>query len=78
MQDADFAWFIDNFSELFDKFGETYLVIKNKTVLGSYPTYADGVKSALKTEPIGTFIVQKCGNDTSVYTGYISSMNFCI
>lgn len=77
MQEADFNWFVDHFAELFDRFGTAYIAIKNQTVLGAYPTYAEGVRSTLKTEPAGTFIVQKCGKDESAYTAYISSMNFC-
>ena len=77
MQDADFMWFVEHCSELFEKFGSTYIAIKNKTVLGSYPTYADGVRFTSQTEQVGTFIVQKCGDDEAAYTGYISSMNFC-
>lgn len=78
MQNADYEWFLEHCSELFNKFGNTYLAIKNKTVLGAYSTYAEGVKTTLKTEQIGTFIVQLCGSDESAYTNYISSMNFCL
>lgn len=77
MQDADFLWFTEHCSDLFKRFGEKYIAIKNKSVLGVYSTYADGVRCTLKTEPVGTFIVQKCGENESAYTGYIASMNFC-
>lgn len=76
MQSSDYEWFLEHFSELFNKFGNRYVAIKNKTVLGAYSTYAEGVNTTLKTEQIGTFIVQLCGNDESAYTNYISSMNF--
>lgn len=77
MQDADFEWFKENCYELFKRFGEKYVAIKNKTILGIYESYADGVISTMKSEPAGTFIVQKCGPDETAYTTYISSMNFC-
>ncbi len=77
MQESDFKWFLENYNELFKQFGEVYLAIKNKTVLGSYNSYAEGVLSTMKEEPLGSFIVQKCGRDESAYTNYISSMVFC-
>lgn len=76
MQDADFKWFVENLHDLYTQYGDAYIAIKNKTVLGAYSSYADGVLSTMKTEPLGTFIVQKCGADESAYTNYISSMNF--
>lgn len=77
MQDSDYEWFKKHCFEFFNEFGEKYIAIKNKTILGIYDTYADGVLSTKKAEPLGTFIVQKCGPDESAYTVYISSMNFC-
>lgn len=76
MQETDFMWFKEHCSELFRKFGEKYIVVKNASVLGSYDTYAEGVRAALETEKAGTFIVQKCGADESAYTGYIASTIF--
>lgn len=76
MQNSDYNWFVDNCAKLFQEFGPVYLVIKNKTVLGSYNSYAEGVRAALLCEAPGTFIVQKCGGDESAYTNYISSMFF--
>lgn len=76
MQTIDFEWYVDNMGALFQKYGDCYLAIKNKSVLGRYQSYAVAVKETLKTEPIGTFIVQRCGTDESVYTNYISSFNF--
>lgn len=72
----DYKWFLEKCYELFDQYGESYVAIKNKTVIGVYQSYADGVKETEKTEVVGTFIIQKCGRDESAYTNYISSMNF--
>lgn len=77
MQESDYKWFLENYNELFKRFGEVYVAIKNKTILGTYNSYAEGVLSTMKQEPLGTFIVQKCGKDESAYTNYISSMVFC-
>lgn len=76
MQERDYKWFLDNYNALYEKHGAAFLVIKNETVLGTYPTYAEGVTETLKTEAAGTFIVQNCNGDESAYTNYISSLNF--
>ena len=76
MQDADFKWFIEHMPKLYEEYGECYLAIKNKQVLGKYKTFSDGVKATSIAEPVGTFIIQRCGKDESAYTNYIASMNF--
>lgn len=77
MQETDYEWFLENYNELYAKYGDVYLAIKEKTILGVYPSFAEGVLSTMKKEPLGSFIVQRCGIDESAYTNYISSMNFC-
>ena len=74
MQDKDYKWFLKNYQVLYDKYGECYIVIKNKKVLGTYPTYADGVRNT--KEKLGTFIVQFCNGKKDGYTNSITSMNF--
>lgn len=76
MQNSDYQWFLDHFTELYNEYGSVYLAIKDKKVLGVYHSYAEGVTATRKKEPLGSFIVQKCGADESAYTNYISSMAF--
>jgi len=76
MQDKDFIWFKENYMNLFQQYGQSYLAIKNKTVLGSYNSYADAVNDITKNHEIGSFIIQYCNGDESAYTNYISSFNF--
>lgn len=75
-QDMDFEWFVSNYAELFKKYGNRFLAIKNQSVLGAYPTYAEAVAKTEEKEPLGTFIVQHCNGEESGYTNYIASMNF--
>ena len=77
MQSQDYEWFLSNYSDIFEKYGDTYLAIKNQKVLGSYPSYAEGVRQTQKHEELGTFIVQHCNGNETGYTNYIASMNFC-
>ena len=54
----EYQWFLDNYSDLFRQYGTSFLAIKNKTVLGVYRSYAEGVRKTLLKEEAGTFIVQ--------------------
>ena len=76
MQDRDYQWFKDNYDDLFHQYGVTYLAIKDQKVLGTYPTYAEGVKRTAVSEPMGTFIVQYCNGEPSGYTNFLSSADF--
>lgn len=71
MQERDFQWFVDHQSDLFKQYGHSFIAIKDQTVLGSYPSYANAVKVTQKHEPLGTFIVQECTGDESAYTTHI-------
>lgn len=76
MQNSDFKWFLENYDRIFQEYGHCFVVIKNKRILGSYSTCAEGVSVTKETEQLGTFIVQECNGDESAYIGYISSFNF--
>ena len=68
---ADFHWFVDHYMELYNQYGEKYLVIKNKRVLAVTDTYKDGVAKGKATEKLGTFIVQYCNGTEEAYTAQI-------
>lgn len=76
MQESDYKWFVENYDSLSKYYGNAFLAIKNKQVLGVYASYAEGIRKTLETEEIGSFIVQKCNGDVAAYTNYISSMVF--
>ena len=56
-----YKWFLNNYDALFNKYGESYLVIKDDGVLGNYPTFSDGLRAVKGKEPDGSYIVHKCG-----------------
>ena len=78
MKNLDYKWFVENLDNLYKEYGDVYLAIKEKKVIGVFSSYAEGVKEMSKKEELGTFIIQKCGKDKSAYTNYISSFNFIL
>lgn len=76
MQETDFQWFLAHYMDIYNKYGNSYVAIKNQTIIGVYTSYAEGVKKTKLHEKVGTFIIQNCNGNESGYTNYISSMNF--
>ena len=76
-QNTDFKWFLEHYESLYKKYGNSFLVIKNEKVLGSFQTYGEGVEKTMKKEPLGSFIVQKCSRDKIAATNaFVASINF--
>lgn len=73
MQDKDFEWFLNNYNKIFEKYGHTFVVIKNCRILGTYSNVSDALNETLRSEKLGTFIVQECNGDESGYTNYVAS-----
>ena len=69
----DFNWFVKNRERLYEEYGDSYIAIKNMTVIGVYSSYSDGVNEVSKSEELGTFIVQHCTADESGFTEHIYS-----
>ena len=75
MQDRDFEWFLENYDDLFNIYGTSFLAIKNETVLGAYKSFREALDTTLLTEEIGTFIIQECDGTERAYTTQITSIN---
>ncbi len=76
MQDADYKWYEENCKELYERYGDSYIAIKDRTVLGSYATYAEAVRHTSQKYELGSFIVQKCADSVEANTVYIASAHF--
>ena len=70
-QEEDFEWFVENYDGLFKQYGECYLVIRNKRVICTCESYAEGLNKGKSLFEMGTFIVQHCNGDESGYTSYV-------
>ena len=74
----DFHWFLENYNDLYQRYGHKFIAIQNQVVLGIY----DGMREALdltsKKHPLGTFIVQECNGNESAYTASIVTVGLVI
>lgn len=63
----DFDFFIENYCDLYKKYGHKFLAIKNKQVLGVYDSVLEAVNDLSPQYKIGDYIIQECTGDDSAY-----------
>ena len=73
MQADDFKWFVEHYDELFEKYGMSYLAIKDRSVLGSFDSPKAAISAVSKEYPLGSFIIQLCNGNESGYTNYFAN-----
>lgn len=59
-QNLDFDYFLENMEELYRVYRHKFVAIKNRNILGTYNSFIKAYESTLKTEEIGTFLIQEC------------------
>ena len=60
MQDIDFNYFLENMGAFYAKYGHKFFAVKNKNILGIYEDFNEALENTLKTEELGTFLIQEC------------------
>jgi len=59
-QDLDFNYFLDNMEAFYRQYGQSFIVIKDQSILSVYDNFMTAYESTIKTENIGTFLIQEC------------------
>ena len=60
VQDKDYNFFLENIETLYEKYGHKFLAIKDEHILCVYDTFEEALNNTLKTEALGTFLIQEC------------------
>ncbi|ADY51529.1 hypothetical protein Pedsa_0957 [Pseudopedobacter saltans DSM 12145] len=68
MLEKEFDYYLNNQSELVAKYGQTFIVIKNQEVLGSYSSEKEAYFETSKKYEPGTFLIQFCESGKGSYT----------
>lgn len=69
----DFQWFLDNYDNLYQKYGHKVFAIQNKKIIGIFDDKNLAIDEISQTYGLGNFIVQECNGDESAYMCYITS-----
>ncbi len=73
----EFKYYLENQTNLAEKYDGRYIVIKNRNVIGDYDTKRVAIETTMKTHMLGTFLVQKCSSDPdSLKQRFLSRANF--
>ncbi len=68
MLKEEFQYYIDNQPELFDKYPNRHLVIKDKQVVADFSSLMEAYNYATTHFEVGTFLLQHCTAGQESYT----------
>lgn len=69
----DFDFFLSNYDDFYERYGNCYIAIRFKEILGIYKSIPEAINVLSNQYDLGEYIVQECNGDESGYTNYISS-----
>jgi hypothetical protein len=70
----EFDYFIKNQQQLAKEYPGKFIVIKNGAVIGVYQTEREAYNETVKRHKLGSFLIQQCLSESSVYTQTFHSM----
>ncbi|MGI6594919.1 MAG: hypothetical protein ACOX24_07610 [Christensenellales bacterium] len=62
MTNKNYEFFKKNFDDLYEKHKDRFVVIKDQAVLAVYDTFDEAYTTTIKTEKLGTFLIQECSD----------------
>lgn len=68
MLDKEFNYYKENQKQLAEKYSDQFIVIKDNNVIGVYETEQQAYEETIKNHELGTFLIQQCFSEDSVYT----------
>lgn len=71
-REENFDFFLEQYKELYTKYGKCFVAIRKKKILGIFYTEEALDITSSKYE-FGEFIVQECNGNETGYTNYITS-----
>lgn len=74
-----YSYFMDHLDEIFEKYKGQFVVIKDDSVVGAYPSEAEAYSASVKKYALGEFLIQECKSaDRESYTQtFRSRVRFC-
>jgi len=77
MAEKNYKFFTERFDELYERYADKYIAIKDCGVIGAYDSFAEAVDKTVQSEELGTFSVQHCSReDIDGYNFYSNNVLF--
>jgi hypothetical protein len=70
--DKKLAYFKENYDALCARYGGRYVAVTETSVLGDYASFDEAYEQTIKTERLGSFLIQYCGDE-----GVVASFPWC-
>ena len=71
MFEKEFQYYLNNQSDLHEKYEGRFLAIKGESVIGDYATEQEAYLQTKKSHEVGTFLIQKCTNGDPGESGHV-------
>jgi len=59
----NYEYFKNNFDELYGRYKNKYIALKDCKVIGFYDSFAEAIEKTAQSEKLGTFSVQHCSRE---------------
>ncbi|GHU85091.1 hypothetical protein AGMMS49941_04300 [Deferribacterales bacterium] len=60
MKNLNYEFFKNNMTSLYAQYGKSFVAIKGQKIIGVYDTFDNAINKTIKTEKLGTFLIQEC------------------
>lgn len=68
MLEKEFKYYLSHQAELVKKYNGKFIVLKNEEIIGTYNSHSEAYNETLKTEELGTFLIQHCISGVDSYS----------
>jgi hypothetical protein len=68
MLEKEFQYYLDNQASLVKQYAGKFIVIKGENIIGVYDSHSDAYNSTIKTESLGSFLIQHCNPGAESYS----------
>ena len=68
MIETEFSYYLEHQDSLVQKYNGKFIVIKDQNVIGVYSSHAEAYNETIKTQKLGTFLIQHCIPGKDSYT----------
>lgn len=68
MLEKEFQYYLDNQKELLKLYNGKFIVIKGQEIIGVYASHSEAYNVTLKSNELGTFLIQHCLPGDQGYT----------
>ncbi len=66
--EKEFNYYLEHQKELVKRYNGKFIVIKNGSIIGVYNSHEDAYSETIKTQELGTFLIQLCSPGEESYT----------